>query len=218
MVCVSTASLLPGCGLASHALQQIAPCSYDMSTEVPGSRWEQSEATAALATRVPAMRHGGFLRDIEGFDNGFFGVAPAEASVMDPQQRLLLEQGYTTLHGAGERKQVLMGSGVGVYVGVWACEFTDVLSHSPLGNSVHVLTAATCSVVVGRVSFALGLVGPCVSYDTACSSGLVASHAGARALQYAECATALAAGVNMLFSPRASMVIGAAGMTCADAI
>ena len=134
---------------------------------------------------------------------------------MDPQQRLLLEQGYAVLHDTGDRKQVLMGSSTGVYVGVWACEFAEALQGSPAGTSTYATTASTCSVMVGRVSFALGLLGPCISYDTACSSGLVAGHAGVRALQYAECATALVAGVNMVFSPRASMMVGAAGMTCA---
>ena len=78
---------------------------------------------------------------------------------------------------------------------------------------MYTATASTCSVVSGRVSFALGLHGPCVSYDTACSSGLVASHNGRRALQHHECATVVAAGVNMIFSPAACATIALAGMT-----
>jgi len=121
--------------------------------------------------------------------------------------------GYETLHGAGERRHALMGCGMGVYVGVWACEFAEALTLSPLGGSVYAATAVACSVVVGRVSYVLGLHGPCVSFDTACSSGLAAGHAGARGLHHGECAIALVAGVNMLFSPRTSFIIAAAGMT-----
>ena len=44
-----------------------------------------------------------------------------------------------------------------------------------------------------------------MSYDTACSSSLAALHGGLRALQHAECTTALVAGVNMLFDPAVSM-------------
>eukprot|EP00964_Phaeocystis_antarctica_P152505 scaffold120405_cov66-Phaeocystis_antarctica.AAC.1 len=40
-------------------------------------------------------------------------------------------------------------------------------------------------------------------------------HGGLRALQHAECATALVAGVNMLFDPEASLMIASAGMTSA---
>ena len=214
----SSQSLLPQCGLDARCTWRLSVCGCDMSRQVPGTRWEQNELTSAMAKTVPSMRHGGFLRDAQWFDNGFFGISAAEAAVMDPQQRLLLEHGYAALHGAGQRKQALMGSGTGVYVGVWACEYVEVLSSSPAGLSVFAASAATCSVVAGRVSFALGMLGPCVSFDTACSSGIVAGHAAMRALQCSECTDALAAGVNMIFSPAASMGMGGAGMTCTDAI
>ena len=71
---------------------------------------------------------------------------------MDPQQRLLLEHAYAALHGASQSKPLLMGACVGVYVGVWACEYQSVLNTSPAGQSVYAATAATCSVVVGRLS------------------------------------------------------------------
>eukprot|EP00964_Phaeocystis_antarctica_P024070 scaffold13467_cov51-Phaeocystis_antarctica.AAC.2 len=92
------------------------------------------------------MRHGGFLQQAELFDNRFFGISPAEAGVMDPQQRLLLERGYEALHTGGLRKDSLMGSATGVFVGVWACEYSAVLRRSAAGRSVYAATAATCSV------------------------------------------------------------------------
>ena len=128
------------------------------------------------------MSHGGFLQDADRFDARFFNIGPAEAAVMDPQQRLLLEHGYQALHGAGHTKASLSrGSApgyqaaVGVFVGVWASEFAAVLRESAAGRSVYAAAASACSVVAGRVSFTLGLQGPCMSVDTACSSGLVAS-------------------------------------------
>ena len=141
----------------------------------------------APAEVMQRMRHGGFLQQAELFDNRFFSISPAEAGVMDPQQRLLLERGYEALHMGGQRKDSLMGSATGVFVGVWACEYAAVLRRSAAGRSVYAVTAASCAVVVGRLSFALGLQGPCVSYDTACSSSLAALHGGLRALQHAEC-------------------------------
>ena len=185
----------------------------DTLSAVPPSRWEESDAVLALAARSPAMLHGGFLASAELLDHSCFGISPAEAAVMDPQQRLLLEHSLCALHGAGTPKQQLMGSLTGVFVGVWACEYAEVLRESPAGRSVYAATAATCSVVAGRVSFVLGLHGPCVSYDTACSSGLVACHSGRRALQHGECATDVVAGVNMIFSPSACAVTALAGMT-----
>eukprot|EP00966_Prymnesium_polylepis_P197403 4574456-Prymnesium_polylepis.1 len=67
---------------------------------------------------------------------------------------------------------------------------------SPAHRSVYAVTAATCSVVVGRISFALGLLGPSVSVDTACSAGLVACHSGRRTLEHQECSSALTAGMT----------------------
>jgi acyl transferase domain-containing protein len=63
------------------------------------------------------------------------------------------------------------------------------------------------------VSFALGLQGPCASYDTACSASLVASHGSVRALQRAECDAALSAGVNMILDPATMRGNAVAGFT-----
>ena len=127
--------------------------------------------------------------------------------------RPALDVPRSTDDGAADHVGRTVGVGVGAYVGVWACEYQSVLNTSPAGQSVYAATAATCSVVCGRLSFVFALQGPCVSFDTACSSGLVANHAGVRALQQRECDTALVAGVNMLFSPEVSFTTGVAGMT-----
>ena len=132
--------------------------------EAPADRWLSLPGLSpAVAER---LRWGGFLEPADAFDNRHFGIAPAEAAVMDPQQRLLLEHGYAALHAAGMRKPELLGSLTGVYVGVWACEYAALLKRSPAASSAYAVTSATCSVVVGRVSFALGLQGPCLSFDT----------------------------------------------------
>ena len=52
--------------------------------------------------------------------------------------------------------------------------------------------------MVGRLSYAFGLTGPCVSTDTACSSSLVASHLAARAIVHGEMSAAVAGGINAM--------------------
>ena len=69
------------------------------------------------------------------------------------------------------------------------------------------------SIASGRISFVLGLQGPCVSYDTACSAALTACHAGCRAVQLGECTPGLVMGVNLILLPRTGVSFAVAGMT-----
>ena len=167
---------------------------------------------AAVASRV---RHGGFVAGAECFDSGAFGVAPAEAGAMDPQQRLLLERGYAALHGAALLRAALLGSLTGVFVGIGASDYAELLRRSPAGSSVYGATGSAHSIASGRLAYVLGLHGPCVSYDTSCSAALVAAHAGLRSLQLGECATGLAAAVNAMLLPGVGWSFAAAGMTSA---
>ena len=65
----------------------------DAITEVPADRWSPEryvELDAELAAARPRL-HGGFLKEIDRFDAGFFGISRREAVSMDPQHRLVLE-------------------------------------------------------------------------------------------------------------------------------
>eukprot|EP00966_Prymnesium_polylepis_P115802 2676907-Prymnesium_polylepis.1 len=108
---------------------------------------------------------------------------------------------------------MLNGSLGGVFLGIAANEFGQLLASSPAGASVYSATGSSHSVASGRLSYVLGLHGPCVSYDTACSAALVASHAAFRALQRDECVMGLAVGVNLMLSPVTGASFALAGMT-----
>ena len=184
-------------------------------SSVPATRWVLEalvDVSALSAVQAACVQHGGFVAHAERFDCVRFGVSRAEASAMDPQQRLLLEVGYEALHGAGARRSSLLGGVEGVFVGIERPDWA--LAQPPTARrSVYAVTGDNVSVAAGRLSFVLGLQGPCASFETACSASLVACHSAARALQHRECETALVAGVNMLFSAEASFVTGLAGMT-----
>eukprot|EP00966_Prymnesium_polylepis_P297520 6874066-Prymnesium_polylepis.1 len=191
-------------------------CTYSTGqnsvTQVPASRWKQGGRALAAPIACRA-RHGGFVHTAELFDNLAFGVSRAEACAMDPQQRLLLERGYSALHEGSLDRASLAGSLTGVFVGIVAAEFDLILAVSPAAGSVYGATGSSHSVATGRLSYILGLHGPCIACDTACSAVLAASHLALRALQLSECYNSLVGGVNLMLLPDLATRFAVAGMT-----
>ena len=131
--------------------------------------------------------------------------------------RLLLEVGYESLHGGGERRSSLLGGDGGVFVGIERPDWHSVMSMLPeLQSSVYAATGGTVSVASGRLSFVLGMQGPCLSVDTACSSALVAVHGGGCAVRNGECGSAVALGVSLKLLPYGTLGAAQAGMLSVD--
>ena len=153
--------------------------------------------TGDAAARDSAFLRGGFVEGIDTFDARFFRVSPMSARTMDPQQRMMLETAWHALEDAGISPDALRGSRTGVYVGVGASEYREVIQSTGNDDSYF---GTTSSVTAGRVAFALGLEGPAMPVDMACASSHVAIHQAVVALQRGEIDMALAAGVNATFS------------------
>ncbi|MFF0146086.1 type I polyketide synthase [Amycolatopsis sulphurea] len=140
----------------------------------------------------------GYLPDATLFREDLFGFSHAEAAVLDPQVRLLLQTAWEALDDAGVERSVTEPANVGVFATVGSSEHalaaqTDATLLRELGRrQVRFLTdkdyAATW------ISYKLGLVGPAVSVQTACSSSMVAIHQAANSVLLGECRVALAGG------------------------
>ena len=191
----------------------------DAIREIPSDRFDvddyydpDPEAPGKIYTR-----YGGFLDKIDGFDPEFFGISPREAVWMDPQQRLMLEIVWEGLERAGYSPAALRGSQTGVFVGVAANEYSQLLSANSVDTmEAHFITGNALNVIAGRVAFALGFEGPAMAVDTACSASLVAVHQACQALHSGDCDMALAGGVNVLVSPASMIATSRARMLAAD--
>ena len=186
---------LPGGVSSPDDLWNLVSGETDAITEFPADRgWD----TEHIYDPEPGLvgktysRRGGFLDDAGDFDADFFRVSDTEALFMDPQQRILLEVCWEALERAGIAPSSIRGSNTGVYAGIMHHDYA-------LTQKIPVTYGG--SLIGAGVSYTLGIEGPCVVLDTACSSALVAIHLAAQALRSGECDLALAGGASVMAFP-----------------
>jgi 3-oxoacyl-[acyl-carrier-protein] synthase II len=191
----------------------------DALTPVPADRWDLSkfydpdpDIPAKMPINMPP-RQGGFLPHLLDFDASFFRIAPREANSLDPQQRLLLEVSWEALEQGGLAADQLLGSKTGVFIGISSIDYWQrLLSRPPDQIDAYLTTGNTHSMAAGRISYFLGLTGPSLAIDTACSSALVALHSACQSLRLQDCDLALAGGVNRILEPATSLNFARAKM------
>ncbi|MFX4294687.1 SDR family oxidoreductase [Streptomyces bohaiensis] len=147
------------------------------------------------------VRRGAPLDDVGDFDASFFGFNPREAEITDPQHRLFLECCWEALESAGYPPQNMPGT-VGVVGGVGFSHYglrhvlarPDVMATITSGQyGISTMSDSLCTMV----AYKLGLTGPVLSVQTACSTSLVAVHVAVQSLLTYECDTVLAGGVSV---------------------
>lgn len=187
----------------------------------PSSRWD---AASARTLHVSATYGSFWTNGSASADTRAFGVSSLEAETMDPQITLILQGSYVALHNRtiGSARSALgcraslVNAEIGFFLGMGGSIVTSNTTSqeqatSKQAPSVYSGTSGALSVASGRVSYTLGLTGPCLSLDTACSSSLVALHLVVSALSLSECPRAAAAGIGLL-TEDVTYAFSAAGM------
>uniref|UniRef100_A0A7V2ZI69 Amino acid adenylation domain-containing protein n=1 Tax=Ignavibacterium album TaxID=591197 RepID=A0A7V2ZI69_9BACT len=151
----------------------------------------------------------GVLEDVDKFDAEFFGFNPREAAIMDPQHRVFLEVCYNALEDAGYVADKYEGS-IGIFAGSSLNSYliynvlSDRQKQEEMAASYQIadyttLTGNDNGFLTTKVAYKLGLNGPAVNVQTACSTSLVAVGEAYKSLITGECDMALAGGVSISF-------------------
>lgn len=192
-------------------LWQVLVEGRDQVGEIPAQRFDWREHYGdprenPAKTRCIWM---GSVPGIDEFDPLFFEISPREAKSLDPRQRLLLQEAWNVLEHAGIGPRHLETQRVGMFVGVEEGDFQRLAGEESLTSSHN-------GILASRLAYFLNLTGPTMAINTACSSALVALHQAASSLRNRECEMAIAAGVNLVFSPDAFIGMTQAGMLSPD--
>ncbi|MCP4214103.1 MAG: aminotransferase class III-fold pyridoxal phosphate-dependent enzyme, partial [bacterium] len=203
---IGMACRFPGGANSPDAFWEMLEQGRGTVADIPKERWdadayygEETEAGKSVTKRA------NFLKgvDIKTFDAAFFNISPKEAEAMDPQQRLLLEASVEALENAAVAPTSVRDDYVGVFVGMATDDYkkAHLLCEDLRTIDAYSGTGSMISPPSGRISYFLGLRGPCMTIDTACSSSITALHLASRALRNGECRMALAGGVNCMLIP-----------------
>src|SRR6202041_2527760 len=190
----------------------------DTVAEIPPTRWSLEDYYDPDPDRPGKMdvRFASLVADPWLFDADFFAISPREAMAMDPQHRLALEVAWEALESAGCNPLGLTKSSAGVFLALGNSDYQRLAFEDPHAIDTYTATGNVFSAAAGRISYLLGLTGPSVAIDTACSGSLVAVHLACQSLRAKECRVALAGGVNLILTPEISINLSKAHMLAKD--
>ena len=160
------------------------------------------------------------IEGAELFDAELFGYTPREAAVTDPQHRLLLECAWEALEHAGYDPHRFDGL-IGVYAGAGlnAYLLLNLIARREELAAVgpfQTMLANQSDFLANRLSYKLGLRGPSLTVQTACSTSLVAVHLAVQSLLNGECDLALAGGVRIALPRPAGYLYQPDGILSSD--
>ncbi|OKL63922.1 hypothetical protein UA08_00474 [Talaromyces atroroseus] len=201
---VGSACRFPGGASSPSKLWDLLKAPRDLLKEIPHSRFNSAAFYHPNGSHhgTTNVQHSYMLHeDLRHFDAQFFNIKPKEAESIDPQQRFLMETVYEALESGGHTIDGLRGSDTGVYVGVMAVDYLDVLTRDVSTIPTYYATGIARSIISNRISYFFDWHGPSMTIDTACSSSMVAVHQAVQSLRSNESKVAVAAGAEIILGP-----------------
>ena len=213
LVVLGAVAALPGAVGSLPGLLALAARGGDAATAAPTARACYDGALAEARGPTAPGTYGGFLIEAEVFGDlpASLGLGAREAAEVDAKQVDVLR--------AAARLDAGKTADVAVFVGLVGLLSEEVYrpprcAFGARTTGAYVAVGAALSVGAGRVSYGLGLTGPAVALDTACSAGLVAAHLAGRALGNGDAAAALVVACSRL-SRAGNDILAAGGMLSA---
>lgn len=180
----------------------------------------QAGVDPALLETDTYVKASGVLDDIDLFDAGFFGYTPREATLMDPQHRLLLECAWEALESASydpSRCEAAIGIFAGAGFNTYLLTQIGMNRHfSGQASDYQVMINNDKDFLATRVAYKMGLTGPALTVQTACSTSLVAVHLASQSLLAGESDMALAGGVSVHVPQKTGYVYQEGGIVSPD--
>ncbi|MTI25797.1 SDR family NAD(P)-dependent oxidoreductase [Fulvivirga kasyanovii] len=188
----------------------------DLVTEIPVDRWDWRDyfGDPAKQPNTSQSKWGAFISGIDEFDAEFFNISPNEAKYMDPQQRMALQVIWKTIENAGYKPSSFKGSRTALYLGVSNMDYAELLDKIPASS--YGMTGNNRPFIVNRISYLLNLRGASEPIDTLCSSSLVAVDRAIQDIHNGTCDQAIAAGINIIITPKLHLNYSAANMLSVD--
>ncbi|KAL3458715.1 hypothetical protein BJX64DRAFT_301730 [Aspergillus heterothallicus] len=214
---VGVAYRLPGTG--RKGIYEYLSEGKSAFSPIPKDRFEQeayhSKNSEQGGVFSPEGAH--FLTDdIYTFDAAFYNMTAEEVTSIDPQHRLLLECAFEAAENAGLPLPELSGSKTGVFAITDRCGYGEqLLNDLPTTTKYSTFSAAPC-MAANRVSYFMGLQGPSITVDSACSSSTHAVHLACQSLRLNECKIAFTGAASLITTPHIMAVLDSMGALSPD--
>jgi len=182
---------------------QILIDNKEVVTDIPLERFDLNQYLNS--EKIDSARMG-MLPGFDEFDPLFFSISHKEAYAMDPRQRILLQESWNALEDACYGPGQIKSNKMGIFVGVESGDFHTI------ANNDKGITSDHEGILASRLAYLLDFKGPVMAINTACSSGLVATHQASMSLNLRECDTAIVAGAHLTLTSESYLRLVNSGM------